>query len=391
MTLRDSLNRKIVASGHFNASADVSIQVPDASIATKFSSRPSVMSSLNDPTSPTHATKPSIDESLLQTLKDAVESLSTLHEPAIIDWNGLRALSDLGAFPDRMANSSSSSKTGGYSPCSDLLGAPTRGSSLLFSGETFNHQFDPSTSSDDLDSETVQAFLQSIESSSEGIRSINPSRIRSTPPYVNGSQESALGSSNTMTHLSPNLDKTDRSTGALSFTSIPADSGFISPQDLGAASWQQCFGAQNSAPVGQSPLPCGDLSATMETSHDASGSNRLGMSAAMSIERVHLPDCSFKGVDSSLNSMFANHFNPSTFGDTLRINDGELNGIQNKSYSDAYNFQSDFNSSSTNRLSQGGEIGVDLSKTNDLLQQLIEEVRKGRQGFLPIADRNSAY
>lgn len=34
---------------------------------------------------------------------------------------------------------------------------------------------------------------------------------------------------------------------------------------------------------------------------------------------------------------------------------------------------------------------LDLSKTNDLLQQLLDEVRKGRQTFLPATDRNAAY
>ena len=32
--------------------------------------------------------------------------------------------------------------------------------------------------------------------------------------------------------------------------------------------------------------------------------------------------------------------------------------------------------------------GVDLSKTNELLQQLLEEVRRGRTPFLPLNDRN---
>jgi hypothetical protein len=34
---------------------------------------------------------------------------------------------------------------------------------------------------------------------------------------------------------------------------------------------------------------------------------------------------------------------------------------------------------------------LDVSKTNDLLQQLIDEVRKGRQPFLPMNDRNSSF
>jgi hypothetical protein len=34
---------------------------------------------------------------------------------------------------------------------------------------------------------------------------------------------------------------------------------------------------------------------------------------------------------------------------------------------------------------------LDLSKTNDLLQQLLDEVRKGRQPFLPMNDRNSSF
>jgi hypothetical protein len=34
---------------------------------------------------------------------------------------------------------------------------------------------------------------------------------------------------------------------------------------------------------------------------------------------------------------------------------------------------------------------IDLTKTNDLLQQLLDEVRRGRQPFLPLGDRNSAF
>lgn len=41
------------------------------------------------------------------------------------------------------------------------------------------------------------------------------------------------------------------------------------------------------------------------------------------------------------------------------------------------------------RVDQAGSPPLDLSKTNDLLQQLLEEVRKGRQPFLPLNDRNS--
>ncbi len=37
----------------------------------------------------------------------------------------------------------------------------------------------------------------------------------------------------------------------------------------------------------------------------------------------------------------------------------------------------------------GGAAAVDLSRTNELLQQLLDEVRKGRQTFLPVGDRNN--
>ena len=44
--------------------------------------------------------------------------------------------------------------------------------------------------------------------------------------------------------------------------------------------------------------------------------------------------------------------------------------------------------------SEGGDqangTAPDLSKTNELLQQLLDEVRKGRQPFLPVNDRNSS-
>ena len=39
---------------------------------------------------------------------------------------------------------------------------------------------------------------------------------------------------------------------------------------------------------------------------------------------------------------------------------------------------------------QANGSALDLSKTNDLLQQLLDEFRKGRQPFLPINDRNSS-
>ena len=44
-------------------------------------------------------------------------------------------------------------------------------------------------------------------------------------------------------------------------------------------------------------------------------------------------------------------------------------------------------------LSESNDRGssLDLSKTNDLLQQLLDEVRKGRQPFLPMNDRNSSF
>lgn len=38
-----------------------------------------------------------------------------------------------------------------------------------------------------------------------------------------------------------------------------------------------------------------------------------------------------------------------------------------------------------------GSLAVDLTKTNELLQQLLDEVRRGRQAFLPLQDRVSRY
>jgi hypothetical protein len=40
---------------------------------------------------------------------------------------------------------------------------------------------------------------------------------------------------------------------------------------------------------------------------------------------------------------------------------------------------------------EGRGASLDLSKTNDLLQQLLDEVRKERQPFLPMNDRNASY
>ena len=40
---------------------------------------------------------------------------------------------------------------------------------------------------------------------------------------------------------------------------------------------------------------------------------------------------------------------------------------------------------------QGGGRSLDLSKTNELLQQLLDETRKGRQPFLPVNNRNNAF
>jgi hypothetical protein len=34
---------------------------------------------------------------------------------------------------------------------------------------------------------------------------------------------------------------------------------------------------------------------------------------------------------------------------------------------------------------------LELSKTNELLQQLLDEVRKGRQSFLPPGGRNASF
>jgi hypothetical protein len=39
----------------------------------------------------------------------------------------------------------------------------------------------------------------------------------------------------------------------------------------------------------------------------------------------------------------------------------------------------------------GAGTSVDLTRTNELLQQLLDEVRRGRQPFLPLSDRNSDF
>ena len=39
----------------------------------------------------------------------------------------------------------------------------------------------------------------------------------------------------------------------------------------------------------------------------------------------------------------------------------------------------------------GAGPALDLAKTNELLQQLLDEARKGRQPFLPMNDRNTAF
>jgi hypothetical protein len=43
----------------------------------------------------------------------------------------------------------------------------------------------------------------------------------------------------------------------------------------------------------------------------------------------------------------------------------------------------------TPSLGPGSGSVVDLSRTNELLQQLLDEVRRGRQSFLPLNDRNN--
>ena len=52
--------------------------------------------------------------------------------------------------------------------------------------------------------------------------------------------------------------------------------------------------------------------------------------------------------------------------------------------------QSFFGSSSSPLTTSESSSGSDLSKTNELLQQLLDEFRKSRQGYLPLNDRNSS-
>jgi hypothetical protein len=47
--------------------------------------------------------------------------------------------------------------------------------------------------------------------------------------------------------------------------------------------------------------------------------------------------------------------------------------------------------SSATTATQDEEPALDLARTNDLLQQLLDEVRKGRTSFLPTSNRNSEY
>lgn len=48
-----------------------------------------------------------------------------------------------------------------------------------------------------------------------------------------------------------------------------------------------------------------------------------------------------------------------------------------------------FGRSNATPADQAGGAAADLSRTNELLQQLLDEVRKGRQPFLPVGDRNN--
>jgi hypothetical protein len=74
--------------------------------------------------------------------------------------------------------------------------------------------------------------------------------------------------------------------------------------------------------------------------------------------------------------------------DSLSVNAGN-------SGRDPFGFMSSFGSgrgqyrSSSDGADQG--TALDLTKTNDLLQQLLDEVRKGRQPFLPMSDRNANF
>ncbi len=128
------------------------------------------------------------------------------------------------------------------------------------------------------------------------------------------------------------------------------------------------------------------ISATEEVSTGAFDAGNLSVHSATLSSSFHDLSRVNMGADVSSTNFFT--------GSDAFVPDGGAAGdwgAGSGAHSAAPSLDSSRGVSAASRPDQDDGPEIDLSQTNDLLQQILDEVRKGRTSFLPTHDRNSEY
>lgn len=138
----------------------------------------------------------------------------------------------------------------------------------------------------------------------------------------------------------------------------------------------------NSASFTSMMLPGSVRSSLFGSSLDSAGSDTSGVPNSAD---YRLPSSTTIGIAAG----FAGSFSPGETRAEAKHGDLGGNGAGGSPFPTSSEFATGPASSSS--VAQDRSASFDLSKTNELLQQLLDEARKGRQPFLPSSDRNSSF
>ena len=392
MTNRDSSHRKIMASGPFKAMANHPIHPTGDPETEGKPSNFTKLTNLNDGLPPANHSRLNL-EALSQALRDAGHSLEYPLDVVKNEAQQLPRLSQLAEIADLLPKASTWRMNTVVSEGSEPPGNLHDRSAETILREAFNHGGLSSSSSRDDETgfedgsrhvhRTSDPLISpDVNDGATGSRSrisLSGIGLESLSELIEASDENRRDnvSADNITSLSTEIGKT--------VTSISIGRALPDRSQLLASLDRIAIGRDYSGEISD-PSPFYRTDSTNDVHHS---------SAIPSQARgdTFVPGSIDIGVDPSLASLFNAEFSPSSSYHN-GASEHQLLGTGSNFNSPYFTntFQgNDTTGIASSKTSSGDDGRLDLSKTNDLLQQLIEEVRKGRQGFLPINDRNQSF
>ena len=383
--------RGAFASGGFDGGSNGSFRQPDIASLAKNHARMSAFSSLNDET-PSWAISPNSNgQSLDSRSTSTTDSVTTQSDSSRKDWRGSESMTLLSAIGNHNGEGSSGSTSLRLeSDSSGNISRDTYGKRLgellsLSSNESKTiHETlgDPGEPGRYVEVPNATASSRSLTEKLTAISdSLSPSSVISDFPLISALSSDSLG-----------FNANNRSEG-FSERSTTLENRGVPSQGIGLPDWTKSLStelpgstSQNWSDLSDTASPLAAPMLLPETDPRVTGSLNTGAFDRSS-------ESPLLGLGPSFNAMVTSRLTPSSLFDVNSITNrgGSVGPAWNRGPGESGDWQSDFNGSSEGGQSQSIDGRVDLSKTNELLQQLLEEVRKGRQGFLPMNDRNSTY